>query len=474
MSTTHENFTFACPYCGQHLQAEPDMTGMGLDCPTCGQKIIVPAQCKRPNAPNPAKVEAVSSVTEGVGNGDNASSGMADGGKPKSVKVKAVNFVKDKVEQIKAINGGAINGKVIRDRMTDAIGIEKLQGFSFSELFAQVFTKHSQKEVEESFAIGTEDSTPGIMEVDASWPKPWLFVRMMAASLLFFGLFWAGWNEYHNTNLLPGLMMIGSFAVPVSSLVLFIELNARKNISLYVVMRLVFLGGILSLLISLVLFDYLDKGWIGASIAGPIEETGKVLAMVAVARAAQYRYKLNGLLIGAAVGVGFAAFESAGYALSYFLDDFIKGTISFIVEYRPQDLDIAQFAGTMEGFPTMLNIIVVRGILSPMGHIVWSAIAGCALWRVIQGRPFSWKMLLDKNFLRLFAVPVALHMIWNSPIRLPFYGKYLIVGAIGWFIALSLVQEGLNEIRKEQQDIRDNQGNECNRIGPDTTSALSN
>lgn len=418
MATESTNGKFSCPHCGQHLAVESDMAGLEFDCPSCGKKVIVPR----------------SKVKEEVSVPNNPS---------------ATQFNKEAEEQ-----HGSLTGEVIRDRMTEAIGIEKLQGFKISELFAEVFSKHSQKEVEESFTIGTEASTPHIKDVDTSWPKPWLFVRMMIASLVFFALFWLGWNEFKNVNLLPGLMMIGSFAVPISTLVLFIELNARKNISLYIVLRLAMLGGVASLLFSLLLFKFFDYGLLGASIAGPIEETGKVLAMVAVARAAKYKYKLNGLLIGAAVGVGFAAFESAGYALSYFLTEVVQGTIKFMINTYTRNLDVAQFAGTLHGVPTMLNIIIVRGILSPMGHIVWSAIAGCALWRVIKGRNFSWSMLCDVNFIRLFLVPIALHMIWNAPFSLPFYGKYLIVGAIGWFVAISLVQEGLRELREEQDSVK--------------------
>lgn len=42
MNIANNNFTFSCPHCEQHLEAEPDMVGMELDCPTCGQKITVP------------------------------------------------------------------------------------------------------------------------------------------------------------------------------------------------------------------------------------------------------------------------------------------------------------------------------------------------------------------------------------------------------------------------------------------------
>ena len=324
---------------------------------------------------------------------------------------------------------GAIHAKVV-----SAIGIEKLKGFSLSDLFSEVFSKHSRTEVENYFTIGTEKSTPDILEVDASWPKPWLFTRMIIASLVLYFLMWFGWKMWANTTLLPGLMLIGSFAIPISTLVLFVELNVRRNVSLYMVVRLAFLGGIFSLLlthflpVTIAFLSPLFGNWsvyLGDSIAGPLEESAKVLAMVAVASAAKYRYKLNGLLVGAAVGTGFSAFESAGYAFKTILGG---------------------------GVDAMVQTINMRGLMSPFAHIVWSAIAGCALWRVINGQKFKWRMLCDERFIRLLLVPVILHMIWNTPWQLPYFGKFIILGFIGWFVCLSLVQEGLHEIAEEQKD----------------------
>lgn len=411
---------FQCPQCKAILASDAVADGMMVTCPECGATIECHQYEKKPN------LRTVSATEDTADSGN----GLSDS---------------------------------LHTKMASAIGIEKLKGFKLSDLFAEVFSKHSREEVEDYFTVGTAKSTPSIMEVDASWPKPWLFMRMVIASLAIYFLFWAGWKQFMNTNLLPGLMMIGSFAIPISTLVLFLELNVRRNVSLYMVARLAFLGGIFSLLITLVIGNLAENGllpnaeylsWLGASSAGPMEETAKVLAMVAVARAAKYKYKLNGLLVGASVGVGFAAFESMGYALNYFTNDVVKGTLGTIVESQTEDLDIAQGIGMLQGAGTMLDIIVTRGILSPLGHIVWSAIAGCALWRVINGQEFKWRMLCDERFIRLFLVPVFLHMIWNSPLELPLYGKHLLVGAAGWFVCLSLVQEGLHEVATEQAETR--------------------
>ena len=208
------------------------------------------------------------------------------------------------------------------------------------------------------------------------------------------------------------------------------------------------------MLIASVLFR-LDGGGLGAMSAGPIEEPAKVLAVALVARGVKYKYKLNGLLFGAAVGVGFAVFESMGYALDWFVGDTIRGM--FEVADKARDLGEAQYFGTFYGADAMISVIVRRGILSPLGHIVWSAIAGCALWRVMDGQKFQWRMLCDKRFIRLFLVSVILHMIWNSPIDLPYYGKFVLVGVVGWFVCLSLVQEGLHEIAAEKSAAKEQQ-----------------
>ena len=43
MNNARDNFKFACPHCGQHLEAEPDMVGIEVECPSCGKAITVPA-----------------------------------------------------------------------------------------------------------------------------------------------------------------------------------------------------------------------------------------------------------------------------------------------------------------------------------------------------------------------------------------------------------------------------------------------
>lgn len=324
----------------------------------------------------------------------------------------------------------------IANRVTDLAGMDRLEGFSFKELFSEVFKRHNSEEVEEYFTVGVPSTTPDITEVDTTWPRPWVFFRTFLAALLMYFSFQQMWTLYGNPFVLPGLMITGSFVVPVTALIFFVEINARRNVSLYQVLRLVFAGGVLALSLTLLLFrviEYFPTQWMGLSIAGMVEEPAKLVALVLVVFNTRYRYTLNGMLFGAAVGTGFAAFESAGYAFAY------------LIEYGDQ---------------AMSDTITIRGLLAPGGHIVWTAICGAALWKVKGDKRFALDMLTDLRFLRVFVIAISLHMVWNLPIHhfLPFQAIRLALGAVAWIITIAFIQDGLKQLRTEKRDALDNSG----------------
>ncbi|MBQ9430738.1 MAG: PrsW family intramembrane metalloprotease [Kiritimatiellae bacterium] len=326
-------------------------------------------------------------------------------------------------------NAGSMARK-LGGKISDIAGVEKLERFNLGEFVSDIFRSHSTDEVENYFTVGTPATIPDISLVDTGWPRPWLFTRSLIGAGLIYFLFSCAIGWFKNPNLLPGLIAMGTIAIPCSTLIFFIEVNARRNVSLYQVLRFVLFGGILSLIFSLVLFALPVTGafsWLGASIAGIVEETGKLAAVIVMGGSIKYRYKLNGLLLGAAVGTGFAVFESMGYALRILLSG---------------------------GLDAMTSNILLRGVLSPFGHIVWTAITAAALWRVKGAAKFSFQMLKDIKFLRLFFVPVVLHMIWNSGFELPFCAVQFAVGAVAWLIVFALIQEGLKELREEKRGLR--------------------
>lgn len=319
--------------------------------------------------------------------------------------------------------------KNIRKGFTSFIGLEELKDFKLQHIFSQVFKKHSLAEMEDQLITGTYNNTPALTDIETSWARPWLFSRMLLVSIAIAILMIIGYRTFANPNLVPGLMFIGSFAVPVSTLIFFLEMNAPRNISVFMVMALAFLGGVTSLFIALILFDKLDflSNIMHASAAGLIEESAKVLVVaLIVGRFTRYKWILNGLLFGAAIGMGFAAFESAGYA------------------YRA------------ETFDAMIDSLVLRGLLSPFMHIVWTANASAALWLVKGDRKFQWNMFGDMRFLRVLFSSMILHMIWNAdfgilPIPVFLDIKYPILGIIAWIICFRLVQAGLKQLNEARR-----------------------
>jgi RsiW-degrading membrane proteinase PrsW (M82 family) len=322
-------------------------------------------------------------------------------------------------------SGGVLQS--IGNQISSLASTDKLEGFSLRAFFSEVFKKRDASEVDDYFVVGTSRTTPSIEDVSTNWPKPWFFFRV----LIFLGLVYLGFyfafQQFGNPKLIPGLIMMGSLAAPLATVILFFELNVPRNISFNRVLMLVASGGIVSLFVALVGFSVSDLNWLGASQAGIVEEVGKLLAVIIVARSFKGKYILNGLLYGAAVGAGFAFFESSGYAF--------------------------EFLGKSGKLDVMFDVIQLRALLTPFGHVAWTAIAAGALWRVKGDRPFQLNMLLDGRFLKTMAIPMMLHMAWDSPFSSPFNVHLVVLGVIGWFVVFGLVQQGLRQIRDEQFQI---------------------
>ena len=380
---------------------------------------------------------SVDGGTEGPFAFEEISKMVADGKLPATVLVARAGSetwsgFMDVVAQPKAVNSAPpkANTNLIENlagKISQASGLEKLEGFSLKQLFSQVFRHHTAEEIEEHFSSGTIMTTPPLQSVNPNWPTPWAFVRLLGMSLIAAAVFYWAYERFENRLLLPGWLFVGSFGIPFSVLVFFIESNVLRNVSFYRVLSLMFLGGLMSLIFSLFLFEYTSflSSWLGAMAAGIVEETGKLLAVVFFTRLwSRFGWTLNGLLFGAAVGTGFSAFETAGYI------------------FRQGNMDAA------------LTLMSLRAFLSPLTHTIWTAAAAAALWRVKQNQPFEWIMLKDVKFFRIFFIVAGLHALWNSPLQIPFlgptmgfFGFRLLLGLVGWIVILLLMQSGLKEVR---------------------------
>jgi len=293
------------------------------------------------------------------------------------------------------------------------------------KIFSKVFVKHSRAEAEEIFICGTAKTTPVLSNSDTAWPQPWLYTRILLAfAAAFFMMYICGQN-LQNENALPGVIFLGAFMVPIATFVFFFELNTPKNVSFFTALKIFMVGGCASLLLSLFLFEIVqvrELDYMGAILVGIVEEVGK-LGIVAffIFREKNAKYTVNGLLIGAAVGAGFAAFESAGYAFRSLI------------------------AG---GYTAMIDNIFLRGVLAPGGHVVWAAMTGYAIMLVKGDAPFSLNFLGKAKFWKIFWIPITLHAIWDMPIDFltNIYFVHIVLCLVSWVIIFIIINNCLNQI----------------------------
>ena len=215
-------------------------------------------------------------------------------------------------KQTKGSRTGNILDNATRE-MNSWTGEDKSVEINFKSIFNQVFKKHTQDETDRIFIAGTKETTPTLNEVADKEVRPWLFSRVFLylSSLLLILL--AVLIIFQNSNAYPGLLFMGALSVPFSLLIFFFEINVFKNISIYQVMKIFFIGGAFSLLMTVFIYSLTGSGnfsLLGSLLIGLVEETGKLVIISYFVHKANVSHIFNGMLIGA----GFAVFENAGYA----------------------------------------------------------------------------------------------------------------------------------------------------------------
>lgn len=296
-------------------------------------------------------------------------------------------------------------------------GLPPAKSFPWKEIFRKSLALNSEADAEAVFLARESIHT-----------VPWVFSRILIGGLIsILCLLWT-LETYGNTKIVPGLFFIGCVTVPVATLVLLMELCNVSNLNGYRVVKAIGLGGVISIIFTLFLNDLPLVSNIAVSpmFAGPIEESAKLAAVVFVARNwKRAQHVQDGIVIGAAVGAGFAMIETAGYIYESFL--------------------IPHESGVMLNWFGALATLSVRAIMSPFAHVLWTAVVAGALWYGSRGSVFKLKGIFSHVFLRIFLFIVGLHAIWNSPLMLPyadgvsaFAGKYVLIGLFGWYVLLQL------------------------------------
>lgn len=318
-----------------------------------------------------------------------------------------------------------------------------------SDIFSDVAKKHSSRETAKVFISGTELTTPSEGQMLAGWQKPFLFARFFLGALAFLLLTWvmAEFLDYYGAYYL--LMVAIPFVVPTTLLLLVWEMNIPRNIALYDVLKIVLLGGVLSLIATLV-FAKFDQTQ-GAAWAGLVEEPAKLLVICLVLNKKNYKFSLNGLLVGVAVGTGFAIMESLVYVMNYFFLGAAEGLIEGLV--YTGDINTAVDVGLLYGVDTGLGVAISRALTALSGHGIFAGLYGYALVKAKGAQQFEIGHLLKADFLLYFAGSILLHALHNYGIDLGLPVlfdvlpcEYVIIAAIAIVLLMSVLRPAVDQV----------------------------
>src|SRR5215471_9594749 len=190
-----------------------------------------------------------------------------------------------------------------------------------------------------------------------------------------------------NPNLVPTVILLGSFLVPVTFVAYAFEHRASDTLTEHTIFVGFVYGGVLGVLGASLLESWLlgrsNLSYLGV---GLIEEGVKLVALWWIARRLHTYLVRDGIVLGATVGFGFAAFESAGYAFN------------------------ALF--TMHGLSlgSVVETEVLRGILTPVGHGLWTGIMGGVLFHAAR----NGRLRLSIGVVAWYLVVSGLHAFWDA------------------------------------------------------------
>jgi RsiW-degrading membrane proteinase PrsW (M82 family) len=225
--------------------------------------------------------------------------------------------------------------------------------------------------------------------IGARWRESRQWLRVFLVGLLLWAAsvvvtFWTA-----NANLVPTIILLGSFLTPVTFVVYAFERRADRILTSQRIFTAFVYGGVLGVLGASVLEAAFLKQPSGFTYIGVglIEEAVKLAALWLVAwRLPRYTMS-DGIVLGAAVGFGFAALETAGYAFNAM---FTLGGLSL---------------------QNLVETEILRGVLTPVGHGLWTAILGGVLFRAAATRG---RLRLTGGVIGWYLVVSLLHGLWDA------------------------------------------------------------
>lgn len=302
----------------------------------------------------------------------------------------------------------------------------KISKIGFKDIFSDTFKKHLEGTAARTFAAGSPTTTPTPDRMLAEWQKPWLYLRILIIGVLFAFVSYA-----LSFTLNPGMVMVtwsfGSLVIPWAVLIFVWEMNIPRDISLVKVLVVFFVGGILSILATSLLNEVAYSTQ--TSFAAFIEEPAKLIITLIFIHRFKVKYGFGGLLVGCAVGVGFAVFENIAYVFNSF---------------------------SSSGISTGTSVFIARALSSVGSHGIWASLYGGAAALARSGKSTGFSYLKKPLTYISFLCSVLLHFIWNGglgKITYFYIGGVIIIGYIFFGYLIKKCVKQVVEVHEEPRII---------------------
>jgi RsiW-degrading membrane proteinase PrsW (M82 family) len=213
-------------------------------------------------------------------------------------------------------------------------------------------------------------------------------------------------------NYVPSLILLGAFLVPVTFVTYLYERLPSWDVSLPALAVCFLWGGVLGTVVAGTLeYDVARAlGFLPKLAIGLIEESAKLIVPLIFYFAGRYRSEAAGIVLGVATAAGFAALETMGYGFVSLLAS--RGNLGVLDE-----------------------VLLVRGLSSPAGHMSWTGLVCAVLWRE---RLEAGHATLNRRVLGAFLVAVILHALWDTfaSVRSTTFVEFLGVVFLSLLVAL--------------------------------------
>jgi protease PrsW len=215
-----------------------------------------------------------------------------------------------------------------------------------------------------------------------------------------------------NPNYVPSVILLGAFLVPVTFVTYLYERLPDWDVPLPAIAACFLWGGVLGTVVAGTLeYDVLRSlGFVPKLLIGLIEESAKLVVPLVFYLLGRYRSEAAGIVLGVATAAGFAGLETMGYGFVSLLQS--KGNLGILDE-----------------------ILLVRGLTSPAGHMSWTGLVCAVLWRE---RINVGHATLNRHVVGAFVTAVILHALWDTfaSVRSATFVEFLDVELLSLLVAL--------------------------------------